>query len=160
MRVFALQRSDGSFTILTGHLEQLREIARADPPAGITDSEAARAYANAVDFWTTENDLGDLLVSTFEEIPWRKNLTDAERQRIADLESSVSTQIEPPKVRSSANDTIVTRWLLSNRRLLRRELVVSNDGQVTRTDQVVAEDLPAPSGKLWGFVKGRLVPTG
>ena len=160
MRVHGVQSSDGTFMILTGHLDHLREVARAEPPEAITDPESARGYANAVDFWTTENDLGDLLVSSFDEIPWRKNLTESDQRRIAALQSSLGAQIEPPTVQSGAQGVTVTKWVLANQRLLRRQLVVPGDGQVTRTDQVIAEDLPAPSGKLWGFVKGRLVPTG
>lgn len=150
---------DDAWLLLTGHLETLNHLARRDPPSLQTDQEALR-YANLVDWWTTESRLGELLLDSFQEIPWLRPLSPEQRAYVRHLEDRFAAQIHPLRIERQEGAWGVTKWLLSAARLLRRTLTVTPQGQLSRQDEVLAEDLPCPRGEFWGFVDGRLVPIG
>ena len=145
--------------VLTGHLGNLQAVCAAEPPL-LPDVDTARAFANIGDFWTTESALGELLLNSFAEIPWEKNLPPSEQAIVDSLRDSVAAHLQPPQVEPTPDGVRVSKWILSNRALIRRELVVSARGQLSRRDEVLDEALPVPPGNLWGMLNGRLVPTG
>ncbi len=152
--------AEGACSVLTASLESFNAMSRRDSPPRLEEPDGALRYANLADWWTTESTLGELLISTFDEIPWHRSLPPKEAERVERLRGQVADLIQPLRIERRGEDWFVEKWLVSAARLIRRELSVSQGGQVNRHDRIVAEDLPCPRGRLWGFVDGRLVPVG
>mgnify|MGYP000876621814 CR=1 FL=1 len=159
-KIHAIASNDGAVHVLTGHIENLAAAAQSDPPPHLDDADTARAYANLGDSWTTESEFGDFLVQSFAEIPWKPRLTDEERARVADLQSNAGAAIKSLALTPENDGFTLSKWVISNRRLISRRLHIPKDGRLRRDDDIRAAEIPVFSGRTWGFVNGRLVPTG
>jgi len=150
---------DGRMRVLTAHIENLRAVAADDRPGGLEAEQAAADYAEHANFWTATHALGELKIGSFDEIPWFASLDDQQRGAIEDLRSRFGQSIRPEQ-RSRGDGWVFRSWWVAMRQLIERELVVPPDGQLRRTDEVRAADMPVPAGSHWGFVNGRFVPIG
>src|SRR5579871_529340 len=145
-QVHAVVSPFGEVHVLTGHLEHLQRAAENERPIGLDGDELARAYANVVDFWTTESELGELLVESFDDIPFFPHPTPVERARIDVARAKASARVQPPSLARIESGHLLTKWVVANKRLLKRELVVPVDGRVRRTDEIVLDELPVHAG--------------
>lgn len=159
-RVHVALAPDGTVRVLSGRLANLHAIAAAEPPHSLDDAEHAQAYANLADFWTSESEFGDVTVASFADIPWKTTLAPDERARIDELRKTLGEAIAPMTLARTENGHALSLWVVANRRLVHRRLHVPLDGKLRRDDEVRAAELPVHPGRLWGFVNGRLVPTG
>ena len=148
--------------VLSGNLSALNAIARHDPPPRIDTPEAARNYANITDFWTTESELGELLIGSLDEVPWYEDMDPVEEILIQDLAEQLAGQLGQPWIapRGDAGGFVLVKWVVSNRSLIRRELHITPAGGVTRIEEVIDSELPVAPGRVWGMRGGRLVPIG
>jgi hypothetical protein len=146
--------------VLTAHLEHLQRTAASDPPLDLADEDSAAAYAASGNAWTRVHALGELQVASFDEIPWYANLDGAQRKTIDELAARWGHAIGPEERRRGPDGWVFHSWWVAMRKLIERELVVPQGGQLRRVDQVRAEELPVPPGSHWGMVNGRLVPIG
>jgi hypothetical protein len=159
LSIHVAQAPRGEIRVLRGHPEHLVQVAKDDPPLGLDREEAALAYAEACDAWTTDAELGELRIESFDDVPWRAELTEKEREQARELRARLAGEIHPPRVLRTGRGFTVKSWVVSNRRLLYRELHVPPSGQVLRDERVWAENLGVPAGRTWALVGGRRVPT-
>jgi hypothetical protein len=148
----------GEVHVLRGHLEHLVDMATKDPPPPITDAEQARVYAMFCDAATTDAQWGELPVAAFEDIPFRRMLTGDEKEQIDGLRETHAVKMHPPRVEQVAGGFSFELWTVSMSRLIYRQLFVSSEGRMRRTDVVLADPIPVPLGKAWGLVGDRYVP--
>lgn len=148
-----------SMAVLTGQLAALHRVAAADPPLCLDVEPLAAAYAAYGDAWTSGAALGEMVVTRFEDLPWSRELSSADRARIEVLRLRFASRLGPQQRRHGAAGWTFTQWRLSARTLLERELVVPPSGLLTRRDVVHATELPVPVGHDWDVVDGRPVPT-
>lgn len=160
MALYVLVTPAGDLRILTGHLEALVQLAKQDPPEGLEREEVALAYALEVGTWVSDAEYGELPLERFDDIPWRPTMSAAEQAQARELRARLAAAVEPRRVVSTERGFTVKSWLLSNRRLMSRELHVPPSGQLLRDERVWAEGLGVFPGKVWGMVSGRLVPIG
>jgi hypothetical protein len=132
----ALPDDRAKVTLLTGNLDGLGLLVREDPPSDL----AARAldYALFADELTTPSAIQT--VSSVDAIPWRRDLTDADRQIVEELRSQ--QRVHAPRLDTVDDRYVVTRWVISEQRLIRRAITISANGAAHREDFVVREALP------------------
>ncbi len=151
----------GQVCVLTANLAGFCGMASVDPPQALTDPQTALIYANMADYWTTENTAyGELLLNAFDEIPWHAELDEVDQMVVETLEETVAQHVAPPQAELQGGVWVVNKWILTGARLLRRNLMIYQDGQVARHDEQMDKELPVPTGQHWGMVDGRLVPVG
>jgi hypothetical protein len=150
----------GGWRVLRGHPEVISELARVDRPAQLADAEQARAYASICTSWTTDAQWGELTVAAFDEIPFREELSAAERELVKELRMRHAADLHAPALVAREDGWIIESWVVSQARLIHRRVTVGQDGQLGRADTIVASSLPVPPGKAWGLVNGRYVPVG
>jgi hypothetical protein len=150
----------GEVAVLTARLDTLQKVAALEQPAGLGEAERARSYANLGDYWTIENELGDLLIERFSEIPFWQPQSDAERASIERWSAELAAQVRPPELSRTTGGHLLVKWVVARKRLVRRELTVFTDGRLTRVDEVKAVGLPVHPGNLWGLDGHRMVPIG
>jgi hypothetical protein len=160
MTIHVVFGPDGGCGVLTGNPAVFEAMVAADPPPRLADAQSATIYANVADYWTTESPLGELGISSLDEIPWLAEIDDIELMMVEALQDAVGAEVSAPSIRSTDDGFVQVRWVVSAAQLLRREVHVSRGGQVRRTDELVEGDLPVHPGRMWGMVDGRLVPTG
>ena len=142
-----------------GHV-QLDRLLDADPPAPIDTAQRALDYAVFVDFVTCRSELGELILSRFEDIPLFPQLDDIESALMSGLQEDLDGAIRPPDVQPAEGGWVVEKWVLTAGALLRRECYVGTDGRFRTEETVIDESMPVPHGRVWGFSNGRLVPVG
>ena len=148
----------GECRVLRGHPEVLAQMAAADPPDLLTGENQARAYATYATAWTTDAQWGEMPVTSFDEIPWRTVLHAEERGAVDDLRARIGTRVRPATMEASAEGWRLRSWVVSESRVIEREVLVPADGRLVRVDTVHGDKLPIPPGRVWGIVGGRLVP--
>jgi hypothetical protein len=158
-RVIHVAASDGEVLVLTAHLENLQRVAALDPPS-LADEESAATYAAYGNAFTRSAPYGEMTIASFDDIPWQPGLDGVENERVEDVHARWSPVIRPETRHRDEEGWHFRSWWISTRRLIERELVVTPDGQLRRSDQVHEEHLPIPLGRHWKFVKGRLIPVG
>jgi hypothetical protein len=134
----------GQVLVLRGHLEHFVQMANEEPPAGLDAEENALAYATDCDAWTTEAELGELVIASLDEVPWRGEMTAKEQQQARELRLRLAGALHPPQVARGDRGFTVKTWLISERRLIYRELHIPPSGQVLRDERVWAENLGVP----------------
>lgn len=149
----------GRYRVLAGQPTALNEVARAERIA-LTDDEDARAYANLVTSWTRAADFPEMPVESFDEIPFRPALSEADRSRIQRLRAEVIGRMAPLSFVRAGDGWRLDVWLVSVSRLIHRIADLRADGTLDVRDDIVATELPVPPGRVWGMVDGRLVPVG
>lgn len=159
-RITAARDKDGKWVVLTGHLEVLVAMAAADRPAALTDPKIATNYAIYCDGWTTESPYRELKIASVDDIPWLANLDDEMKAQIQGVKDALGSAIEPQELIFEPGQWQVHFWVVANRRLIERTLIVPLDGQLRRIDKIHREDLPLPPGKMWKMVNNRLIPVG
>lgn len=147
----------GEARFLSGQPATLNELIRGEALA-LADDDAARAYANTMTFWTRGSDWPELPVASFEDIPFRRNLSDTERATVEKLRTEVR-MAAPAFTRHGAGWRLDV-WLASSSRLLHRVADIAADGVIDVRDEIVAPSIPVPPGRAWGTVGGRMVPIG
>ncbi len=150
----------GEVEVLTARLDALLKVAAVEQPADLEQPDLARSYANLCDYWTIENELGDLLIERFSEIPFWQPQSAAERASIEKWSAELAGQVHPPELSRTTGGHLLVKWVVARKRLLRRELTVFSDGRLTRVDEVKAVGLPVHPGNLWGQEGHRMVPIG
>jgi hypothetical protein len=145
--------------VLTGRLEQLHVMAAADPPLCLDNEALAASYAAYANEWTCGHGLGEMQISSFAEVPWLPELTEAQRAHKEQLRARVGARIGPELRRRSAAGWSFRAWWVAARTLFERELLVPIDGAMIRTDVVHATELAVPLGASWEVIDGRLLPT-
>jgi hypothetical protein len=154
----AWQPGGGALLVLTGELAHLYEVATADPPRGLLDDTAAETYAWNASGWTTESHLRDFRVNAASEIPWLPQLKPEDKQLIEEI--TREGRIAPLKVQRTAAGLVLHYFLLNNKRLIERRLLVPPSGLLQRKDAVLRENLPVPPGRIWKMINGRPTPAG
>ena len=154
--VYCARMADGNIAVLSGRPEALRVLCKSDPPA-CDHREAALVLANVIAVWIVDA-LGELRIASFGEIPWRTELTDAERARVDALRASHAARIAAPDLEAVEGGFALRYWSVARSRLIRRSIRIAT-GTVEVTSEVVAE-LPVPPGRVWSMVDGRLIPIG
>lgn len=154
----AWQPSGGGLLVLTGVLQHLHEVATAEPPRGLLDDTAAETYAWNTSGWTTESHLRDFRISSAAEIPWLPQLKPEDKQLIEEL--TREGRIAPLKQQRTAAGFELHYFLLNNKRLIERRLLVPPSGLLQRKDVVLREGLPVPPGRMWKMINGRPTPAG
>ncbi len=151
----------GQVCVLTANLAGLCGMAMVDPPRILSDEQTALAYANMADYWTTDNTAhGELLLGSLDDVPWHDDLDEVDQMVVESLRETVAADIALPRAERQGNVWVVVKWVLTAARLYRRTLMVYQDGQVARHDELLDQELPVPPGQHWGMVDGRLVPVG
>lgn len=140
--------SDGG-EVVRCTLEALASIAASTP----TNSVAPAAYVDFIDKVTSEYRYGELIVETFDKIPWRAKLTDEERAYIEELRTA--SRVEPQVVEQLADRFVVRRWIVAHQKLICRVLTLWPTGVVQREDAVIGEAIPTHVGKLWAYNSDR-----
>lgn len=158
-KIYAIVGPAGTH-VLSTHLDNFVSAAAHDPPPNLASADVARPYANLGDAWTSDNEWGDFLVQSFAEIPWKSKLTEEEQAKVKALEAQLGGAITPLGLHAEGDGHVLSKWVVANRRLVARRLIVPHNGLLQRHDEVRAEELPVHPGRLWGFADGRLVPTG
>lgn len=144
MSIHVAQTPHGELRVLRGHLEHFVQMAQDDPPAGLESEENALAYAKDCDAWTTEAELGELVIASLDEVPWRSEMTAKEQQQARELRLRLAGALHAPRVVHGERGFTVKTWLVSERRLVYRELHVPPSGQVLRDERVWADNLGVP----------------
>ena len=142
-----------------GHA-QLDRLLDADPPEPIDTAQRGLDYALFVDFVTSRSELGELILSRFEDIPLFASLDDIESALVDGLREDLDGAIRPPDVRRADGGWLVEKWVLTAGALVRRQCHVGTDGRFSTEETVLDESMPVPHGRVWGFSNGRLVPVG
>jgi hypothetical protein len=148
------------FLVLTGHIEHLNEIARADLPTELEDPKRATEYMQAVDAWTTASTGRELHLASFADIPWWETLDAEQTAQIEDLRQRFEAKIEAEQLYMVFPRYELRSWRLIGQTLVERTLAINMKGEFARTDTVHARGLPVPPGRIWGEVNGRFVPVG
>jgi Putative bacterial sensory transduction regulator len=151
-------RPGGACNVLRGHPEVVACMAAADPPAALGDEAQARAYATHCTSWTSEARWGEVIITCFQDIPWRIALTPEERRVVDELRRALESRIHAPRFDRSESGWRLRSWVVSEGRLLERDVLVPSDGRFVKTDAAHGEQLPVPLGTSWGMIDGRLVP--
>jgi hypothetical protein len=156
--IVAVFRPDGECHVLRGHPEVVARMAKSDPPSALADEAQARAYATHCTAWTSDAQWGELLITCFQDIPWRVGLTPDERRVVDELRRGLEARIHAPRFDRGEHGWRLRSWVVSEGRLLERDVLVPVDGRFVKTDASHGEGLPVPLGTSWGMVDGRLVP--
>ena len=152
---------DGRGYVLTGHIEHINWLVENDPPPRLTDEEQTMAYGNIMDSWSTMSQQGELLIETWDDIPFYPDCGPIERELMAATRKQLEAHIGAPKVRPGRSGWILEKWLVASGALIRRELHINTNGDIRRRDDVLDNELPVPKGNKWGMDgRGRLVPLG
>ncbi len=160
LALFVAVASDGQPLVLSGHPDNLRAIARVDRPKGLGDPAVARAYGHIAGEWTRASDLPELMISSVDEIPWHRELSPAEEASVARLRETHGKAIHPQRLEPTEQGWRLTLWVVSESRLVRRQLDIPVTGELRREDQVVVAALAVPPGRFWAIVGDRFVPVG
>lgn len=148
----------GEPLVLTGRLDALHQLAKADPPLCLDVESLARVYAAYGNAWTSESRLGEMAVSRFDDLPWSAELSGAQRTRIEVLRLRFAGRLGPEVCRREGGAFRLRSWWLVAQRLVERELVVPPSGLLERHDTVHAEELPVPAGNVWDVIGGKPTP--
>jgi hypothetical protein len=146
--------------LLSGRPENLSAIAELERPAELNNPKIATAYALKCSDWTLPpSPFGELLMMSFEGIPFRSPLKQEERAAVDELRARISDRIQPLRLALGVGTSEVTMWLVGGQMLVERTLIVSINGHFEQQDAVCARELPVPDGRFWGFVNDpRSVP--
>lgn len=120
-------------------LAEIARVVRVDPPERIDTGLKAQGYARWVDL-ATDVYARTQTISKFDGIPWRSELTDAERAHIEELRRA--SRVEPEHVAQVGDRFVIRSWMIADHKLICRVLTVSPIGEVDREDAVIAERLP------------------
>jgi len=150
----------GELMLLSVHIERIEAIINAEPPFRITDNETASRYAEHIDEWTRDSPYGELVLSSFDDIPFYPEVDPVDDALIKTLQDTVSDKIVPLQTQQVQDGFVYQKWLVDNRRLSFRQMHVRTNGLISRHEQVVHDEIPCPPGRAWGEVDGRLVPVG
>jgi hypothetical protein len=120
-------------------LDDVARLAAIDPPRGLEDPEIALRYSRVIDRMTSPRFRTAMFFST---LPWKhdRDCTDEERAQIKDLEAA--SRVEREAAVKLADRVIVTKWGISERKLICRMLTVFPSGVVQREDAVIGENVP------------------
>jgi len=129
---------DEGATMPIASLDDIARLAAIDPPSDLDQPERAMKYAAIVDRVTSSEYFS--VVTWFDGIRWRYTLTDDERAQIEDLRAA--SRVDKEQAEKLADRVVVTRWVVSQRRLICRVLSVFPNGEVRREDAVIGENLP------------------
>jgi hypothetical protein len=146
--------------VLTGHLENLRAVAAADPPAELGDEASAKDYAVHCNGLAAAYPVGELAIASFDEIPFVAQPDERRQQTIDDLRARFAARIHAEERARTDEGWTFHSWLVASSSLIERTLIVPPDGAMVRRDTVHAAHLPVPYGTHWGMRNGRLVPIG
>lgn len=146
--------------VLSGHADHLREVAAEDPPTGLEDEMQAKNYAVECNGLAEAYPVGELVIESFDEIPFYKELGDSEQRVIDELRSRFATRIRPEDRTHTDRGWVFHSWLIAMSGLIERTLIVPPDGKLLRNDTMHATHMPVPFGNHWGMRNGRLVPIG
>ncbi len=146
--------------LLSGRPENLSAMAKLERPAELNDPKTATAYAlNCSDWTLPPSPFGELLVVSFEGIPFRSPLKQEERAAVDELRARIGDRIQPLRLALGVGTFEVTIWLVCGQMLVERTMKLSINGHFELQDAVCARELPVPDGRLWGFVSDpRSVP--
>jgi hypothetical protein len=146
--------------LLSGRPENLSAIAELERPAELNDPKIATAYAlNCSDWTLPSSPFGELLIMSFEEIPFRSPLKQEERAAVDELRARIGDRIQPLRLALGVGTSGVTIWLVGGQMLVERTMKLSMNGHFEQQDAVCARGLPVPDGRFWGFVNDpRRVP--
>jgi hypothetical protein len=102
-----------------------------------------------IDHWTSPTRWGEFGLTTWSDLPlW---------EPAPDLERRCRGRIHAPRIEARGPNRVLVRWIVDSAVLIRRELSLSAQGQVERTDEALGR-LPMHEGKGWGEDLGRWVP--
>lgn len=138
-------------------LPTMSRVIAADPP-DLREREVE--YARFVDGVTSEYRYQFMQIDSFDDIPWREDLTDAARAQIEELRSA--SPVEPMRVNRTPDAVVIQRWIVAHQKLICRILTVRPTGEVTREDAIVGENIPTHLGTRWSynFKRNRTEPVG
>ncbi|MBA3499640.1 MAG: hypothetical protein M4D80_00380 [Myxococcota bacterium] len=130
---------DNATTMTIATLDDMARLAVIDPPLGLDDPENAKRYSRLVDRMTSPRFQSSMFFST---LPWKhdRDCNDEERAQIKDLEAA--SRVERESAVKLDDRVIVTKWGISERRLICRMLTVFPSGEVRREDAVIGENVP------------------
>jgi hypothetical protein len=148
----------GSVLLLSGVPQHLHEVASSDPPRGLSDDQTAEIYAWNAGGWIGAEMLRDFRLDSTADLPWFPQLK-PEEKALAD-EIGRTVRIAPPRTQRTAQGFELHYFLLNNKRLIERTLIVPPSGLLVRKDVVLREGLPVPPGRIWKFLNGRPRPVG
>jgi hypothetical protein len=146
--------------VLSRHLEHLHEVAAEDPPTGLEDESNAKLYAVECNGLAMAYGVGEIAISSFDEIPFHQELDDKEQRTVDDLRARFADRIRPEDRSRTAQGWEFHSWVVAVSSLIERTLIVPPDGKLIRRDTKHAMYLPIPYGNHWGIRDGRLVPIG
>ncbi|MFT5467516.1 MAG: hypothetical protein ACI8UO_002620 [Verrucomicrobiales bacterium] len=142
---------------LRGSLEAFNELVQAKPPVGMEEELTARGYIHSVDAWTCAATWDEFLLECWSDLPVAG--ADLVHPSIQQAEQRWGNLIQPPSIERKDGDWRMEKWVLSDRRLVRRTLTVDAEGRVDRQDEICAAELPVPEGRFWAVGPGgRLIP--
>jgi hypothetical protein len=154
----AVSDDDVAMSVLTGELQHLIDLATLDPPQCLDNEALAAAYAAYGNEWTRGRRFGEMMIASFDDLPWSFPLSHADEQRVDALRARFGRQLYAQRRSHTTAGWCFQAWWLSARSLIERELVVPITGALTRKDVVHVTELPVPLGEVWDVVDGRLVP--
>ena len=154
--VYTARLADGQVLVLSGRPDALRALCASDRPV-CEHRDAALVLANVIAVWIVD-ELGELRIASFDDIPWRADLGLSERARVDAVRAAHARSITAPVLDSNEGEFVLRYWSVARSLLVRRQIRITATA-LDVTTEVVAE-LPVPPGRVWSVVEGREVPTG
>lgn len=148
----------GQVLLLSGVPQHLHEVATSDPPRGLSDDQSAESYAWNAGSWISDAMLRDFRLDSIADLPWLSQLKPEEAA--AKDELSREARIAPPKTQRTPQGFELHYFLLNNKRLIERTILVPQNGLLQRKDVVLREGLAVPPGRVWKMLNGRPRPVG
>lgn len=158
IRAYVAWKPGSQLLLLSGVPQHLNEVATSDPPRGLTDDQTAESYAWNAGSWIGEAMLRDFRLDSVTDLPWLSQLKPEEKAVQDELVRE--SRITPPKTQRTAKGFELHYFLLNNKRLIERTIMVPPDGLLQRKDAVLREGLAVPPGRVWKMLNGRPRPVG
>lgn len=143
VQIHVAEGEEGDITVLTGDEAAFNELSRIDPPGLLLDEATAHAYAVYADTWIADWPAGERYLPSFDAIQMRSPLSAREQQTVDAIRERLGAEIVGPRtVKLNDEEFALDRWVVADRKLVRRRLMVTSQGRVTCDRQIKAAALP------------------
>jgi hypothetical protein len=142
--------NDGNQIKLTGGLAAFNALVASDPP---DFAKRPEAYLKLADRMTSDWPYGLMTITDFDDIPWRKPLTDEDRRLIEDLRGA--SRVDRERIEKDGDRVVWSRWIVAHQKLVYRFVTLMPSGELKREDAVVGDGIPTHLGKRWEYNHAR-----
>jgi hypothetical protein len=143
VQLHVAEGEEGDVTVLTGDQAAFNELSKLDPPGLLLDEATAHAYAVHADTWIADWPAGERYLQSFDAIEMRSPLSAREQQTVDAIRERLGADIVAPRtVKLNDAEFALDRWVVADRKLVRRRLMVTSQGRVACDRQIKAAALP------------------